>query len=36
MAYGLTIRGERERNPRFCSVVGGMVVKDAVYRATHC
>ena len=28
--------GERERNPRFCSVVGGMVVKDAVYRATHC
>jgi hypothetical protein len=28
--------GKRERNPRFCSVASGIVVKDAVYRAMHC
>jgi murein DD-endopeptidase MepM/ murein hydrolase activator NlpD len=28
--------GKRERNPRFCNVPGGTVVKGAAYRATAC
>lgn len=28
--------GRRERNPRFCSVPGNTVVKDAIYRAAAC
>jgi murein DD-endopeptidase MepM/ murein hydrolase activator NlpD len=28
--------GKRERKPRFCGVTGGVVVKDATYRASHC
>ena len=28
--------GERERNPRFCGVPGGSVVKGAEYRAMAC
>jgi murein DD-endopeptidase MepM/ murein hydrolase activator NlpD len=28
--------GKRERNPRFCNVPGGTVVKDATYTAAKC
>lgn len=28
--------GKRERNPQFCHVAGGLVVKDATYRAAAC
>jgi murein DD-endopeptidase MepM/ murein hydrolase activator NlpD len=28
--------GKRERNPRFCGVAGGAVVKDHEYKATPC
>ena len=28
--------GKRARNPRFCGVVGGIVVKDAIYHAISC
>jgi murein DD-endopeptidase MepM/ murein hydrolase activator NlpD len=28
--------GKRERNPRFCNVPGGAVVKDATYLAAKC
>lgn len=28
--------GKRERNPQFCHVAGGLVAKDATYRAAAC